>query len=63
MSDPAILDRLRKDALFPSSMVVSRVTVRFVAALLAVAVAVAHVADQGGVAALPHRAGWAGFTG
>jgi hypothetical protein len=60
MVDPAILDRLRKDAMSPSTMVVSRVTVRFVAGLLAVAVAVAHVADQGGVTALaaPQWLGW-----
>jgi hypothetical protein len=61
MTDPAIVDRLRKDAMTPSTMVVSRVTVRFVAGLLAVAVAVAHVADQGGVTALaaPQWLGWA----
>jgi hypothetical protein len=60
MVDPAILDRLRKDAMSPSTMVVSRVTVRFVAGLLAVAVAVAHVANQGGVTALatPQWLGW-----
>jgi hypothetical protein len=60
MSDPAILDRLREDAMSASTMVVSRVTVRFVAGLLAVAVAVAHVADQGGVTALaaPQWLGW-----
>lgn len=60
MSDPAVLHRLRKDAMSPSTMVVSRVTVRFVAGLVAVAVAVAHVADQGGVTALaaPHWLGW-----
>jgi hypothetical protein len=60
MSDPAILDRLRKDPMSPSTMVVSRVAVRFVAGLLAVAVAVAQVADQGGVTALaaPQWLGW-----
>jgi hypothetical protein len=60
MSDPAILDRLRKDVMTPSTMVVSRVAVRFVAGLLAVAVAVAHVADRGGVMALaaPQWLGW-----
>jgi hypothetical protein len=42
---------------------VPEVAVRLVGALLALAVAAVHVADQGGVTALTHRPGSAGVTG
>lgn len=61
MSQEAVLDRLRRDALKSGTIFVPEVTVRLAGAFLALAIATAHVADQGGITLFtaPDWLGWA----
>jgi hypothetical protein len=61
MSEQAMFDRLRRDVMRSGPVVVPEVTVRFGGAFLALAIATAHVADQGGINAFtaPNWLGWA----
>lgn len=61
MSEQAILDRIRGSATRSEAIAVPEVTVRLAGAVLAVAIATAHVADQGGLTAFtsPDWLGWA----
>jgi hypothetical protein len=61
MSQQAVLDRLRRDAMGTGTIFVPEVTVRLAGGLLALAIATAHVADQGGLTVFtsPDWLGWA----
>jgi Na+/proline symporter len=61
MSEQAMFDRLRRDAMRSDPIVVPAVMVRVAGAVLALAIAGAHVADQGGLTAFtaPDWLGWA----
>lgn len=61
MSELTVLDRMQRDSWKVSTTAVPEVVTRSVGALLALAVTVAHVADQGGVTlfASPDWLGWA----
>jgi hypothetical protein len=61
MSQEAVLDRLRRDAVRSGTIFVPEVTVRLAGAFLALAVVAAHVADQGGITLFtaPDWLGWA----
>jgi hypothetical protein len=61
MSQEAVLDRLRLDAMKSGTVFVPEVTVRLAGAFLALAITTAHVADQGGITLLttPTWLGWA----
>jgi hypothetical protein len=61
MSEQARFDRLRQDVNRFGPVVVPEVTVRLAGAFLALAIASAHVADQGGITAFtaPDWLGWA----
>ncbi|MDX6307151.1 MAG: hypothetical protein QOI06_197 [Nocardioidaceae bacterium] len=61
MSEQATLDRLRRDAMRSDPIGVPAVMVRLAGAALALAIATAHVADQGGITAFtaPDWLGWA----
>ena len=61
MSEQAMVDRLRRDRIRSDPIVVPAVTVRLAGAALALAIAAAHVADQGGITAFtaPDWRGWA----
>lgn len=61
MAQEAVLDRLRGDAVRTGTIFVPEATVRLAGACLALAVATAHVADQGGITVLtsPDWLGWA----
>jgi hypothetical protein len=61
MSQETVLDRLRRDAMRSDPIVVPAVIVRLAGAALALAIATAHVGDQGGITALtaPDWLGWA----
>jgi hypothetical protein len=56
-----MFDRLRRDVMRSGPVVVPEVTVRLAGAFLAIAIATAHVADQGGITAFtaPDWLGWA----
>jgi hypothetical protein len=56
-----MFDRLRRDVMWSGPVVLSEVTVRLAGAFLAIAIATAHVADQGGITAFtaPDWLGWA----
>jgi hypothetical protein len=61
MSQQTVLDRLRRDAVKTGTIFVPEMTVRLAAAFLALAIATAHVADQGGLTLFtaPDWLGWA----
>jgi hypothetical protein len=61
MSEQATFDRLRRDVMRSDPIVVPAAMVRLAGAVLALAVAGAHVADQGGITAFtaPDWLGWA----
>ncbi len=61
MSEHTTVDRLRRDAMRSEPIVAPAAMVRLAGAALALAIATAHVADQGGVTAFtaPDWLGWA----
>ena len=61
MSEQATIERLRQDEMRSEPLVAPAVMVRFAGAALALAIATAHVADQGGITAFtaPDWLGWA----
>jgi hypothetical protein len=61
MSELAVIDRLRRDVAKVPTVVVPGVMIRALGALLALAIATAHVADQGGISLFtsPDWLGWA----